>query len=494
MTNRRRVAALATALAVAGTLAFPSVAAPLFAEDVDAVGADVELAPSSEYASLEDGELVVDLSASNPDLDGEGVNPDAVTSIDDAFRVRYTGSQYAHVWLTHDSDAVTFRVDGEPIQSEGSNVTLAPNETVAVAVAVDTTGRVDDAGLDDVTVHARAAEPETAEQTDEDADSLEFDGVSLQSRSPTPDSRRFTALGAAEGETLSLDASSLALDSADGATLTLEELRVRNGGGSLSLGVERSDDESPRSLVVAEGAEPLGAAAVSVDAGSVANATVRFGVDAAYFESRDVDREALAVYREDGGDLSKLDVSVTGERAGRVYVEAETPGFSTLVVAADRARTAVESASLNRTSVAPGEAVGVEATVVNDGAAAGERTVAVAVDGEVVAERAVAVPAGDAVTVTVPVSESEPGEYAVGVGDAAAGTFSVNASAADGPAATTQPADGAGQQADGVADAQDDREEQAAGFGLSELLGLVAFLGIVAATLFLVRRRPRPDR
>ncbi|MFD1527144.1 DUF1102 domain-containing protein, partial [Halolamina salina] len=68
----RRTLTLVVAFVVAGTLAFPSAAAPLFGGQTDQVGNDVVLAPSSDYAYLDgDGELVVDLSASNPALDGD---------------------------------------------------------------------------------------------------------------------------------------------------------------------------------------------------------------------------------------------------------------------------------------------------------------------------------------------------------------------------------------------------------------------------------------
>jgi len=53
VTRLRRVVALAAALALAGTLAFPSVAAPLFSGPTDDLANDVELAPSSDYAFLE---------------------------------------------------------------------------------------------------------------------------------------------------------------------------------------------------------------------------------------------------------------------------------------------------------------------------------------------------------------------------------------------------------------------------------------------------------
>lgn len=489
--NHRRVVALLAAFAVAGTLVFPSGAVPLFSGPTDDVGEDVELAPSSDYAYLEDGELVVDVSAANPDLEGEGVNDDAVTDIGEVFRVRYNGSQYADVWLTHESDAVTFRVDGEPVESEANNVTLAPNESVAVTVAVDTRGETADGLLDDVTVHAKVTEPESVEPQQAGESSIEFGGPSVQVRAPTESSRTFTVVGGAPDRTYQFDASALALDRAGDAALTLDEVAVGSAEGSLSMGIEAVRGESSRSLVAADGAEPLGAARVTVETGAVSNATLRFSVPQSYLDAHDATLEDLAVYRADNGELSELDVTLTGERDGRLRFEAETAGFSTLVVAADRARLAVTDASLNRTAVEPGAPVAVSATVSNDGSVAGERTVPVTVDGEVVAERTVSVPAGESVTVTASVARDDAGEYAVAVDGVSAGAFAVEAASEQvdesSVESTEQPSDNAESTAEPPAT---DTLEQAAGFGLADLVGLVVLLGIVALTLFLARRTP----
>jgi hypothetical protein len=477
--HARRTAALAAALAIAGTLAFPSVAAPLFSGPTDQLGNDVELAPSSDYARLDYGKIVVDLSVANPDA--EGVNDDAVTVIDDVFRVRYNGSQYAHVWLTHESDAVTFYANGEPVQSEAANVTLAPNETVEVGLRIDTTGETADALLDEITIHARAAEPEDvadSESGSANSNSPSSSGSTVQTWAPDATSRRFVALGVSAGETTTLDASRLALDGTDGE-LTLDEVDVASTGGSLSLDVDATGTESSRSRVAERGAEPLGA--VSVTDRLAGRATLRFSVPTGYFEARDIAPEHLAVYRDDGGTLSKRPVSMTGERGGRVHFETETPGFSTFVVAADRARLRVTDATLERASAAPGEAIAVTANISNAGSLTGERTVAVSVDGSVVAERMVEVEASETARVTAQVAHDETGEHAVAVDGVDAGTFVVQAeNQTDSTAVEQTPA----------GETSDEPIEEPAGFGLTDLLGLVALLAIVAASLVLARRTP----
>ncbi|MCG1004314.1 MULTISPECIES: DUF1102 domain-containing protein [Halobacterium] len=476
----KRYLALAAALALAGTLAFPSVAAPLFSGPTDNIGEGVELAPSSDYASLRDGELVVDLSAANPDA--EGVNDDAVTGIEDVFRMRYNGSRVAHVWLTHDSEAVTFYADGAPVQSEAANVTLAPNETVAVGLRVDTTGETADGLIDQITVHARAADPE---DVGSDASTpSEASGSTVQTSAPSADSRQFTALGTAFGDTVAFDASRLELDRAGNASLSLDDVSVRSGGGTLSMRVATTDTGDARSLVANAGAEPLGAVRFSVSTGRVDAATVRFSAPPAYFEARNVTPANLSVYRDGEAGRSTLDVELLGERDGRLRFAAETPGFSTLVVAADRARLAVTDAAVAPATVSPNESVAVTATISNDGSLAGERTVPVAVDGAVVAERTVSVAAGESETVTAEITRNETGEYAVSVDGTDAGAF------------TVAPAPSAGADADAEAASQPQSEaadadrpvEEPAGFGLADLLGLVGALAVLAAVIAVTRR------
>lgn len=475
---KRRTLTLVIALALAGTLVFPSAATPLFAGPTDDIGSDLSLAPSSEYAALdEDGELTVDISASNPSVEGGGVNRGAVTSFADVFRIRYGGSQYARVWLEHDAEAVTFTVDGRPVDAAADNVTLAPNESVAVSLTVDTTTAAD-GSVDDITIRSRVAEPETA--TDRDRD-----GFATQSVAPTADSRRFTVLGADPGHPVAFDASRLELDRVDRETLTFDSISMTSPNRSFSVTAGTAGTEGTRSLVDATGAEPLGAVRTNVSSGTVSAATMRFSVSESYFDRRRVDPENLVIYRHDG-DLSRLPVTMTGERDGRITFAAETPGFSTFVVAVDRPRLRLASAGLDATTVAPGEPVTVSASVSNAGTLAGERSVTVAVDDAVVAERTVTVSPGSTETVTVPVTRSAPGEYRVTVDGTDAGSFRVTA-----PATATPSPDGADPTASPDRSTQSPIAEPS-GFGLRSLLGLLVLLVIVGATLALFRRAPRP--
>lgn len=159
------------ALLAGVALLVPSGATPFLSSGpTDTVGDHVQLQPTQGpggYVSyLEDGELVVDVSGSNPSMDIEGVNPNTVTRLESVFLVHYNGSQQARVWLTHDGDGLTFTAEGHPIESEDDAITLGPNESAVVDLIVDTTGHSSVENVENFTVHAVAADS-SSEESDE---------------------------------------------------------------------------------------------------------------------------------------------------------------------------------------------------------------------------------------------------------------------------------------------------------------------------------------
>lgn len=488
----RRTLSLVVALLLAGALAFPSTAAPLFLGQTDSIGDDVELAPSSDYAYLENDELVVDISPSNPDLEGEGLNPEGETTLGDVFRIHYTGSTYAHVWITHDNEGINFSADGEPIGSQAQNVTLSPNESAHVSMTVNTT-RAADGYVGDISVHARVAEPEVEAVVD-----AEPSDDAVRSVTDGEGSRRFSATSTTEGERVEFDARTLELNRNESETLTLDELSVETTGGSLSLDADAVGSETA-SAVIGSRAEPLGGVNVTVDDGEVGKATLRFSASKGYFETLDVDPSNLTVFRESDGELSRVPVNVTGERDGRVTFSAETPGFSTFVVAVERPELTVTDVSFDRDSVAPGEPVTVSTVISNDGSATDDRQITVTVDNQTVAERTVEVAPGTNETVTVDVTANTTGEHVVAVEGIERGTFVVESESRDDTATVTPAGETATEERtateQSIAQEQTDTAapvEEPGAFGLSEFAGLFGILLIVTALLALGRRVPRP--
>jgi hypothetical protein len=475
----RRTLALAAALALAGTLAFPSAAAPLLDGPSDDVSGGVELLPAadSEYATIgPDGKLALDLTPGET-----GLNPDSVTVFGDVFYLRYTGDRYAEVWVTADSDEVTFEVAGQPVDSRAEGVRLGTDEAVPVSVRVNTTEG--DLDVDDITVHSRVAEPETADAMTVD-DKV---GPNVRTVAASEGSRQFTVLHASAGEPVALDTSGMSVVETN---VTLEELSVtRATDGALSVGVRRVGASSAGPLP-ASGADALGAVEVTTKSSEreIRRATFRFSVAEDYLDAVDTDAGDLTLYRHSDGEWSEVDATVVGERAGRLFVAAEADGFSTFVLAAERPAIGVQSASVDPATAAADEPVTVTGEVENAGGAAGERTVALTLDGRVVAEQAVALDAGESTTVTFTTTPS-PGEYDVAVGGTDAGSLVVEAGSGDG----TTAASGSGDESDAAAtDGADETPvAEPAGIDLQAVAGVSVMLALVVATLALVRRLPR---
>jgi len=85
------------------------------------------------------------VSASNPNIRDpsfDGVNVGTTGTIDDVFTITYTGDERARVWIGYPDESVTFVADGDSIEGDENNVTLGPNQTVAVGLAIDARGEV----------------------------------------------------------------------------------------------------------------------------------------------------------------------------------------------------------------------------------------------------------------------------------------------------------------------------------------------------------------
>ncbi|SEW18160.1 CARDB domain-containing protein [Halobacterium jilantaiense] len=475
----RRTLALAAAFALAGTLVLPSAAAPLLGGPSDAVDArgEVELLPAtdSEYASVgADGELALDLAPGDA-----GLNPGAVTAFEEVFYVRYTGDRYAEVWVTADSAAVAFEVDGQRAGSAAERVRVGPSEVVPVSVRVNTSAG--DVRPGELTVHSRVADGGERETTDEPAtDDTEVSIPAVQRRAAGSDSVSFTMLSPTAGDSLTLDTRLVVAGEGDRAAV-LESLTVTPASSdAMTVDVERTGTEP----VPSAAADELGAVRVDASA-AVDAATFRLTVDDAFLDDVAVaDVGDLSLYRQSDGEWSEVPLSVVGEREGGVVVEGTADDFSTFVLAAERPDIAVREASVSPSSIGADDSATVTATVVNDGGAAGERTVPVTVDGAVVAERSVRLDAGETATVTAPVAP-ESGEHAIAVDGVDAGTLVVEA----GDSSSSDDGTDGDVSAAEPADAADDPLAEPAGFDVETLAAAGFAVVLVVVGIAAWRRR-----
>lgn len=97
--------------------------------------------PNGAYAQQgKDGQLRLTVSeaVSGEDASAEGLNPGAVTTIENVFTITNQGAQPVGLWLTDKSDAVTFRVDGRSIEGKENAIALGTGDTKPVSLEIDT--------------------------------------------------------------------------------------------------------------------------------------------------------------------------------------------------------------------------------------------------------------------------------------------------------------------------------------------------------------------
>jgi hypothetical protein len=194
MQRRNLLAALAGAAGTVGAVgsgAFTSVSADRnvriqVASDANAL---LSMVPSpgsnGEFADIEDGQLTLQLDGSDSTPSGEGVPDNAVTVIEDIFRIRNQGTQEVFVFIeAFGGDNVTFFGGTTTSKNNGNRIYdappsgLVPNETpvmegssnalrtpvgapIPVGVEVDTTSsNTPDNFSGTLTVRAKAEPPE----------------------------------------------------------------------------------------------------------------------------------------------------------------------------------------------------------------------------------------------------------------------------------------------------------------------------------------------
>jgi PGF-pre-PGF domain-containing protein len=513
-----RTALLTIAVALAGTLLVSTGAVPLFDGPTDDISNNISLYPSDspdgKYAYIDDetGELVVDISASNPNVEGPvGVSPDSVTTFENVFRIHYNGSQYANVWLTHESDAVTFSARDKSIQSESSAVTLGPNQSVGVNVHVDTTGDVQSIRADEMTVHARVAEPSDTRssggETDGETDSAVLtsveeqddpDSLTVTVTEPTTGERDVTVRNLTPGRVVEIDLGGLYI--VDGA-ITLDSVRFRStttGDANLTFSQQTAGSAPVEPIGNGSGIEPLGYFTLnhSVPNSAVENVAMRFSANWSYLDANGIDPAEVRMLRYGTNGWTVIDTEQQVGTTGRAHFVADSPGLSTFAVGVRTSRFVTSDVTVSPETIRVGETATVTAEVSNRGAIAGRMTVTLRRNGSAVGNRTVSLDAGANTTVRFDVSPDTPGTYTVAVDGTAGGTLTVDSPTTptrteeppETPTLTATPADG------GLSTGQPPNEtvpvsDEAAGFDVLALGGLVAIVALVAVVAGLRRRQ-----
>ena len=489
--------------------------------------------PNGEYAYLDgDDELVIDVSATNPNLDGEfeGVNVNSRTVFTGVFTVTYTADELAHVWIEHEVDGLTFVVnddsDGEyrPIEGEQQNVTLGPNATASVGVVVDTTDERAVPGTlseSEFGVHAHVVDPDpTPSDLGEEGDEAGSTGARTTVTAPTPSEREFTAENVGDGDTVRFDAGEMELA---GPEVSLDRLDLLGASGrSYELEAAGSPDAFPDAGALEADDDPRALAylalAYDIDVDDVEGLRLLFSAEPAYLDETATAPGDVTLYRLTAdGEWAELDadgvdeqvVELRGSPPDRDHFSATSEGLSVFAVAAHVPRIDATGASLPDGSVDAGEETVVDVDVENRGGAAGERSLTLATDGEAIATRTVRLDPDASTTVSFPITMADPGVYELTVEgpDAdddvlAAGTLTVGSSDADdgadtgGEADVTEAPEDTGDASEGGGangDTAGSEEtptptDEPGGLDLSGVVGLVLVLVVVIVAVPVVRR------
>ena len=222
------------------------------------------------------------------------------------------------------------------------------------------------------------------------------------------------------------------------------------------------------------------------DSGEVAAAEIRFETEMSAFSDAESPEE-VALYRYVNNRWRELPTVYEGDG---VYV-AETPGFSYFAVGGPQSDVAVAEASLGSRETAPGSQTEVAVRLRNDGGAEGTTNVGLRINGEVVDDRTITVPADATRRVTFTPAFPEVGEYDVAVGSTEVGTVEVveessDAESSDGEGATG--GDGEDTSGGDGGSGSGDTPTEGFGIGLTQVVGLVSLLLVVGGGFLLLRR------
>ncbi|WP_424019851.1 S8 family serine peptidase [Halorientalis pallida] len=164
----------------------------------------------------------------------------------------------------------------------------------------------------------------------------------------------------------------------------------------------------------------------SVPDANISDVAFRFAVDAATLAERGTDADAVTLLRRTNGSWTSLLTAHRGTENGTHRFAATSPGLSVFAVATPAAADlSVTNATVNRSTAARAEPVGVTVTVENGGPVSATRELAVTANGTLLATESVTVPAGDRRTVTAPVEFARVGIYTLAVENVTAGTVSI---------------------------------------------------------------------
>jgi hypothetical protein len=186
--------------------------------------------------------------------------------------------------------------------------------------------------------------------------------------------------------------------------------------GVAGIPVPSGDDASVFGVVTAgssDGVEP---------------SSMQFTVDRATLQSAGITASDVRVYHRVSGSWKAAETSVVSEQPDRVVYEADTRGASAYAIGRIEPSFTVTRTSVVSEQGSDGHRVSVRGTVENAGSAPGTYDAQMLVNGEVVNETSVTVPAETEQTVTLSTVMTAPGTFQIGFNDIEAGEVQVTES------------------------------------------------------------------
>lgn len=171
--RREKVLALVVVLslivAIPGTGAFSSVTAERtatvsVANDADAfLGLTPHSSANGQYAETTDGQLELRIDETNPDVTGDGVNQNAITTFDDVFNVTNQGTQRVAVSVNDSARETNYYVihEGERLALDEVEVVLDPGDVAEVGLVTNTTGEPNVVVPNDIEIVAEATDTDS---------------------------------------------------------------------------------------------------------------------------------------------------------------------------------------------------------------------------------------------------------------------------------------------------------------------------------------------
>ncbi|MDT3434717.1 PGF-pre-PGF domain-containing protein [Haloarcula sp. 1CSR25-25] len=160
----------------------------------------------------------------------------------------------------------------------------------------------------------------------------------------------------------------------------------------------------------------------------VAPSSMQFALNRSTLQSAGIGASDVRVYHRVNGSWKAAETSVVAERPDRVVYEADTAGASAYAIGRIEPSFAVTRTSVVGEQAPDGHRISVSGTVENAGSAAGTYDAQMLVDGEVVNQTSVTVPADTEQTVTLSTVVTTPGQFRIGFNDVDAGEVQISES------------------------------------------------------------------